>query len=117
MLAVLVRRFYDVCKYMASLETTKRSSRINGIGALLCSSLTALVAAWIAFSRSSEALRLIFLSPGHCATVKTPAGNCLGQCLNDLRVFHPPPAQVGHAGVSASRHSASAELLVMYCRF
>ena len=52
MLAVLVRRFYDVCKYMASLGTAKRSSWVNGIGALLCPSLTALVAAWIAFSRS-----------------------------------------------------------------
>ena len=69
MLAVLVRRFYDVCKYMASLGTAKRSSWVNGIGALLCPSLTALVAAWIAFSCSSEALRLIFLVPGHCATV------------------------------------------------
>ena len=64
MLAVIVRRFYDVCKYlMASLRTAKRSSRINGIGALLCRSLTALVAAWIAFSRSSEALRLTFFLP------------------------------------------------------
>ena len=44
-------------------RTAKRSSRINGIGALLCSSLTALVAAWIAFSRSSEALRLTFFLP------------------------------------------------------
>ena len=34
-----------------------------------------------------------------------------------MRVFHPPPTQVGHAGVSVSRHSASAELLVVYCRF
>ena len=54
---------------MAALGTAKRSSRINGIGALLCPSLTALVAAWIAFSRFSEALRLIFLAKGHCATV------------------------------------------------
>ena len=69
MLAVLIRRFYDVCKYMASLGTAKRSSRINGIGALLCHSLTALVAAWIAFSHSSEALRLTFHAKGHCATV------------------------------------------------
>ena len=63
MMAVLVRRFYDICKYMASLGTAKLSSRINGIGALFCSSLTALVAAWIAFSRSSEALRLTFFLP------------------------------------------------------
>ena len=80
MLVVLVRRFYDVCKYMASQGTAKRSSRINGIGALLCPSLTALVAAWIAFSRSSEALRLVFLVPGHCATVsfsKLPPGIAL----------------------------------------
>ena len=69
MLAVLVRRFYDVCKYMASLGTAKRSSWINGIGTLLCPSLTALVAAWIAFSCSSEALRSFFLVPGHCVTV------------------------------------------------
>ena len=54
---------------MASLGAAKRSSRINGIEALLCPSLTALVAAWNAFSRSSEALRLIFLVPGHCVTV------------------------------------------------
>ena len=37
--------------------------------------------------------------------------------LNHIRVFHLPPTQVGHAGVSASRHSANAELLVVYCRF
>ena len=48
---------------MASLGTAKLSSQINGIEALLCPSLTALVAAYIALSRSSEALRLIF--PGH----------------------------------------------------
>ena len=64
MMAVLVRCFYDVCKYKASLGTAKRSSRINGTGALLCPSLTALVAAWIASSRSSEALRLTFFLPG-----------------------------------------------------
>ena len=52
---------------------------------------------------------------------KTLAGNCLGQCCNvldHLRAFHPPPTQVGHAGISyASWHSASAELLVVYCCF
>ena len=63
MLAVLVRRLYDVCKYMAFLGTAKRSSRINGIGALLCPSLAALITAWIAFSRSSEVLRLFFFMP------------------------------------------------------
>ena len=81
MLAALVRRFYDVCKYMVSLGTAKQSSRINGIGALLCPSLTALVAAWIAFSRSSEALGLmIFLVLDHCAKVifsKLPPGIAL----------------------------------------
>ena len=117
MLAVLIRRFYNVCKYMASLGTAKQSSWMNGIRALLCPSLTALVAAWIAFSHSSETLRLTFFLPRGIALQLTPAGNCLGQCLNDLRVFHLPPAQVGHAGVSTSRHSASAELLAMYCRF
>ena len=54
---------------MESLGAAKRSSQINGIGALLSPSLTALVAAWNAFSRSSEALRLIFLVPGNCAIV------------------------------------------------
>ena len=35
MIAVLVRRFYDVCKYKASLGTAKRSlSRINGTAKL-----------------------------------------------------------------------------------
>ena len=57
MLAVLVFRFYDVCKYVASLGTAKRPSRIKNIEALLCPSLAALVAAWITFSCSSEALR------------------------------------------------------------
>ena len=63
MLAVLVRCFYDIFKYMASLGTAKRSNRINDIGALLCPSLAALVVAWIAFSCSSEALRLTFFLP------------------------------------------------------
>ena len=45
MMAVLVRRFYDVSKYKISLQTAKRSSRINGSVALLCPSQTALVAA------------------------------------------------------------------------
>ena len=31
---VLVRHFYDVCKYKASLGTAKRSSRINGTAKL-----------------------------------------------------------------------------------
>ena len=34
MMAVLVRRFYDVCKYKASLGTAKRSSRINSTAKL-----------------------------------------------------------------------------------
>ena len=121
MLAVFVCRFYNICKYMASLHgTAKRSSRINGIRALLCSSITALVAAWVAFSSSSEAFRLTFFLPRGIVlqlAFQTPTGNCLGQCLSDLLVFHPPPTQVGHAGVSASWHSASAELLVICCRF
>ena len=62
-MAVFIRRFYDVCKYKASLGTAERSGRINGTEALLCPSLTALVAAWIASSRSSEVLRLTFFLP------------------------------------------------------
>ena len=34
MIAVLVRRFYDVCRYKASLGTAKQSSRINGTAKL-----------------------------------------------------------------------------------
>ena len=34
MMAVLVRRFYDVCKYKASLGIAKRSSRINSTAKL-----------------------------------------------------------------------------------
>ena len=34
MVAVLVRRFYDVCKYKASLGTAKRSSWIIGTAKL-----------------------------------------------------------------------------------
>ena len=56
MMAVLVCRFYDICKYKASLGTAKRSR-------------------WTALRNYRFRVRLgpgltFFLAPGHCATVR-----------------------------------------------